>query len=91
VNLSSVYSEIKELLSINDENYDLEQTINLYFKNEPDENKLEILGDILGFINRFSTFNDNVPFMNSLYTCINNTLEITIDSIYDLKFSLKTK
>ena len=85
MNLSSVFLEIKELLSIPDENYDLEQTINIYFKNEPDENKLEILGDILGFINKFSMFNDNLLFMSSLYDCINNTLELTLDSIYDFE------
>lgn len=85
MNLSSIFSEIKEFLSIPDENYDLEQTINLYFKTEPDENKLEILGDILGFINKFSMFNDNIPFMSSLYDCINNALELTLDSIYDFE------
>ena len=85
MNLSSVYSEIKELLSIPNEDYDLEQTINLFFKNEPDEHKLEILGDILGFISKFTMFNDNIPFMSSLYNCINNTLELTLDSIYDFE------
>ncbi|MFX1573214.1 MAG: hypothetical protein ACFFB0_10730 [Promethearchaeota archaeon] len=85
MNLSSVYSEIKELLSIPDENNNLEQSINLYFKTKPEEDKLEILGDILGFINKFSMFHDNTPLMNSLYYCINNTLEISLDSIYDFE------
>jgi len=85
VDLSSVYSEVKQLLSISDDNFDLERNINYYFNSEPDENKLEIIGDILSFINKFSTFKDNKPFLNSLYTCINNTLEIKPDCIFEFK------
>jgi len=71
VNLSSVYSEIKNLLSITDENFDLEKVINHFFNTEPDENKLEIVGDILNFVNKFSMFQD--------------ILEIKPDSIYDFE------
>jgi len=85
VNLSSVYSDIKQFLSISDENFDLEKTINLYFKSEPDENKLELLADILSFINYFSMFKEIKPFMNSLYNCINNTIEFTTDSMKDFE------
>jgi len=85
VNLSSVYSDIKQFLSISDENFDLETTINLYFKSEPDENKLELLADILSFINYFSMFKEIRPFMNSLYNCINNTIEFTTDSMKDFE------
>jgi len=85
VNLSSVYSEIKQLLSISDKCFDLEKIINSNFKPESDENKLEILGDILNFVNRFSIFQEIKPFMNSLYTCITRTLEIKPDSIYDIE------
>jgi hypothetical protein len=85
VDLSSIYSEVKQLLSISDKNFDLEKNINHYYKSEPDENKLEIIGDILGFINRFSMFRDIKPFMKSLYNCINNTLEIKPDSISDFE------
>ncbi|MDX1797537.1 MAG: hypothetical protein R3255_02700 [Candidatus Lokiarchaeia archaeon] len=85
MDLSSLYSEVKQLLSIPDKNIDLEETINQYYKTEPDENKLEILGDILSFINKFSMFSDIKPFMNSLYTCINNTLEIKPESIFDFE------
>jgi len=83
VNLSSVYSDIKQFLSISDENFNLEKTINQYFKSEPDENKLELLADILSFINYFSMFKEIKPFMNSLYNCINNTIEFTTDSMKD--------
>jgi len=85
VDLSSVYSEVKQLLSIPDENFDLEQNVNHFFNSESDENKLEIIGDILSFINRFSMFKDIKPFMKSLYNCINNTLEIKPDSIFDFE------
>ena len=85
MNLSSVYSDIKQFLSISDENFDLEKTINLYFKSEPDENKLELLADILSFINYFSMFKEIRPFMNSLYNCINNTIEFTTDSMKDFE------
>ena len=85
MDLSGVYSEVKQLLSISDENFDLEKNINHYYGSEPDENKLEILGDILSFINKFSIFRDIKPFMNSLYTCINNTLGIKTESVFNFK------
>ena len=85
MNLSSVYSEIKQLLSISDERFDLEQLINRHLNTEPEENKLEIIGDILHFVNNFSMFKDIKPFMNSLYTCITKTLEIKSDSVYNFE------
>ncbi len=85
MNLSSVYSEIKRLLSISNENFDLEKVINFCLKTESADNKLEILGDILNFVNKFSMFQDIEPFMNSLYTCIKNSLEIKPESIYDFE------
>ncbi|GAG96508.1 unnamed protein product, partial [marine sediment metagenome] len=83
MNLSSVYSEIKQLLSIADQNFELEKKINQCFNTEPNENKLEIVGDILNFVNKFSMFQEIKPLMGSLYRCITNTLEIKPDSIYD--------
>ncbi|MFX1323327.1 MAG: hypothetical protein ACFE8N_00105 [Promethearchaeota archaeon] len=85
MNLSSIYSEIKQLLSIPEENFDLENQINIFLNTESDENKLEIIGDILNFINKFSMFQDIKPFMHSLYICIIKTLEIKPDSIYDFE------
>ncbi|MCK4286552.1 MAG: hypothetical protein KAX18_10140 [Candidatus Lokiarchaeota archaeon] len=46
---------------------------------------MEIVGDILNFVNKFSMFQDIKPFMGSLYKCITNTLEIKPDSIYDFE------
>lgn len=85
MDLNSLYSEIKQLLSISDNNFDLEQKLNQYYSRESDENKLEIIGDILSFIDKFSMFRDIKPFMNSLYTCINNSLEIKLESIFDFE------
>jgi hypothetical protein len=85
VDLSSLCSEVKQLLSIPKKNYDLEQNLNRYYSTEPDENKLEILGDILSFIDKFSMFRDLKPFMKSLYSCINNTLEIKPESIFEFE------
>ena len=85
MDLSSVYSEIKQFLSISDDKFDLERNINHIFKSEPEENKLEIVGEILSFINKFTPFKEITPFMSSLYSCINNTLEIKLDNIYEFE------
>jgi hypothetical protein len=85
VDLSSLYSEVKQFLSIPKKNIDLEQNLNRYYSTESDENKLEILGDILSFIDKFSMFRDLKPFMKSLYSCINNTLEIKPESIFEFE------
>ncbi|MFX1477772.1 MAG: hypothetical protein ACFFCI_06545 [Promethearchaeota archaeon] len=85
MNLNSIYSEIKQNLSLTDEDFDLEKNINYYFREEPDTDKLEIVGDILNFINKFSMFQDIKPFMNSLYTCILNTLGIKPESVFDFE------
>ncbi|MHA1913019.1 MAG: hypothetical protein ACW986_04350 [Promethearchaeota archaeon] len=85
MNLFSVYSEIKQKLSIPDENFDLDQAVNKVYISEPEEDKLEIVGDILNFVNKFTVFQDIKPLMNSLYSCITDTLEIKPESIYDFK------
>jgi hypothetical protein len=85
VDLSSIYSEIKQILSISDDRFDLEGNINTLFKSEPEENKLEILGDILSFVNKFSLFKEIKPFMNSLYECINGALEIESENVFDFE------
>ncbi|MFX1389049.1 MAG: hypothetical protein ACFE9Z_03185 [Promethearchaeota archaeon] len=85
MDLSPIYSEVKRLLSISDKEFDLEQNLNHYYKTEPDENKLEILGDILSFIDKFSMFKNIKPFMNSLYSCITTSLQIKPESIFDFE------
>ena len=85
MNFSSVYSEIKQFLSVSNEDFDLENQINHFFNKEPDENKLEIVGDILNFVNKFSMFQEIKPFMDSLYKCIINTVSLKPDSTYDFE------
>ena len=68
-------SEIKDYLSISDDRFDLNQTINAWC----DEKKLIVLNKVLNFINNFSMFRDSKPFMNSVYICVKKTLEIEAD------------
>ena len=68
-------SEIKDLLSISNEKFDLNHTINTW----SDDKKLLVLNKVLSFINHFSMFKDSKPFMNSVYICVKKTLEIEAD------------
>ena len=68
-------SEIKDFLSISDDKFDLNHTINAW----SDDKKLLILNKVLSFINNFSMFKDSRPFMNSVYICVKKTLEIEAD------------
>jgi len=69
---SSKLSEIKDFLSISDDKFDLNHTINTW----SDDKKLLVLNKVLSFINNFSMFKDSRPFMNSVYICVKKTLEI---------------
>ena len=68
-------SEIKDFLSISDDKFDLNHTINTW----SDDKKLLVLNKVLSFINNFSMFKDSIPFMNSVYICVKKTLEIEAD------------
>ena len=68
-------SEIKDFLSISDDKFDLNHTINTW----SDDKKLLVLNKVLSFINNFSMFKDSIPFMNSVYICVKRTLEIEAD------------
>lgn len=68
-------SEIKDFLSISDDKFDLNHTINTW----SDDKKLLVLNKVLSFINHFSMFKDSRPFMNSVYICVKKTLEIEAD------------
>ncbi|MEJ2293601.1 MAG: hypothetical protein P8Y23_02415 [Candidatus Lokiarchaeota archaeon] len=48
-----------------------------------DDLKLEILGKIQLFIRNFSMFNNVKLFMESVYQCIENTIEMKFDTIQD--------
>lgn len=81
MDLESRYSEIKTFLSIPDNQFQLQQKINTFF--ESNENKIEILSKITNFIYYFTMFKNIKPFMHSLYKCILNTLDISIESPND--------
>jgi hypothetical protein len=68
-------SEIKDFLSISDDKFDLNHTINTW----SDDKKLLVLNKVLSFIDHFSMFKDSKPFMNSVYICVKKTLEIEAD------------
>ena len=68
-------SEIKDFLSISDDRFDLNHTINTW----SDDKKLIVLNKVLNFINNFSMFKNSQPFMNSVYICVKKTLEIEAD------------
>ena len=72
---SSKLSEIKDFLSISDDRFDLNHTINTW----SDDKKLLVLNKVLRFIDHFSMFKDSEPFMHSVYICVKKTLEIEAD------------
>ena len=81
--LGSQYSEIKSFLSIPDDRFDLEETINETFKSESEDKKLYVLGKVLNFIANFAMFKEIKPFMNSVFICVKKTLEIKTQNLGD--------
>ncbi|TFG25820.1 MAG: hypothetical protein EU532_11320 [Promethearchaeota archaeon] len=77
--LASKFSEIKELLSVDNGKFDLDQVIFDW----PEERKLAVVNKVLNFINNFYMFKELKPFMNSVYICIKKTLEIQTEDIDD--------
>ncbi|MBY9016238.1 MAG: hypothetical protein KGD68_11140 [Candidatus Lokiarchaeota archaeon] len=83
MDLDSKYTEIKRFLLLPDEAFNLEQLLNKYYNKEAD--RLEILGSIIYFIQNFSIFKTIKPFMKSVYFCIENTVDMEIESLSDFK------
>ena len=83
MDLDSKYSEIKQYLSLPDDAFNLEQLLNKHYNKEAD--RIEILGTISYFIQYFSIFKAVKPFMKSVYFCIENTVEMEIESLTDFK------
>jgi len=81
MSLESKYLEIQQFLSIPDEKFELPQTIDSYIYLE--NLKIEILGKILHFIRNFSMFRDVKLFMESVYECIESTIQMKPDNIND--------
>jgi hypothetical protein len=61
----------------------LDKKIDEFF--DSDNRKMEILSKITQFINYFSIFKNVKPFMNSVYNCIETTLDIGVESASDFK------
>jgi len=83
MDFESRYSEIREFLSISELEFNLDKKIDELF--DSDSLKMEILSNITQFIYYFSLFKNVKPFMNSVYGCIETTLEIRVESVSDFK------
>ena len=79
----SKYFEMRELLSVSEQEFKLDKKIDELL--DSDSFKMEILSKITQFINYFSIFKNEKAFMNSVYYCIETTLDIGIESINDFK------
>jgi hypothetical protein len=83
MDFESKYFEIRQFLSISELEFNLNKKIDEYF--DSDSLKMEILSQITQFIYYFSIFKNVKPFMNSVYNCIEITLDIGVESASDFK------
>ena len=83
MDFESKYIEIKQFLSVSELEFNLDKKIDELF--DSDSLKMEILSIINQFINYFSIFKNIKPFMNSVYYCIETTLDIGAESVSDFK------
>jgi len=83
MDFESKYFEIRQFLSISELEFNLDKKIDELFGS--DSLKMEILSNITQFIYYFSIFKDVKPFMNSVYNCIETTLDIRVESVSDFK------
>ena len=83
MDFESKYIEIRQFLSVPELEFNLDKKIDESF--DSDSIKLEILSKITQFINYFSIFKTIKPFMNSVYYCIETTLDIEVESVSDFK------
>ena len=83
MDFESKYIEIRQFLSVPELEFNLDKKIDESF--DSDSIKLEILSKITQFINYFSIFKNIKPFMNSVYYCIETTLDIGVESVGDFK------
>ena len=77
------YIAIRQFLSVSELDFNLDKNIDEKF--DSDNRKMEILSNITQFINYFSIFKNVKPFMNSVYNCIDTTLDIGFESASDFK------
>ena len=83
MDFESKYFEISQFLSVSEPEFKLNKKIDEKF--DSDSLKMEVLSKINQFINYFSMFRNDKTFMNSVYYCIETTLDIEFDSVSDFK------
>ena len=83
MDFESKYFEIRQFLSVSELEFNLDKKIDELF--DSDSHKMEILSKITQFIHYFSIFKNVKPFMNSVYYCIETTLDIGVVSVSDFK------
>ena len=83
MDFESKYIEIRQFLSVSELEFNLDKKIDELF--DSDNLKMEILSKITQFINYFSIFKNVKPFMNSVYNCIETTIDIGVESASDFK------
>jgi len=83
MDFESKYFEIRQFLSISELEFNLNKKIDEYF--DSDSLKMEILSQITQFIYYFSIFKNVKPFMNSVYYCIETTLDLRVESVSDFR------
>jgi len=83
MDFESKYFEIRQFLSISELEFNLDKKIDEFF--DSDSLKMEIISKITQFIHYFSIFKNIKPFMNSVYLCIETTLDLRVESGSDFK------
>lgn len=83
MDFESKYFDIRQFLSISELEFNLDKKIDEFFNS--DSLKMEILSKITQFIYYFSIFKNIKPFMNSVYYCIETTLDLGVESVSDFK------
>lgn len=81
MDLQAQYTEIRKFLAVPEDQFDLESLLSEAFKT--DELRFEILSKILTFVYYFQMFKNTKEFMQSVYHCIRNTVQIKITDIND--------
>ncbi len=83
MDFESKYFEISQFLSVSEPEFKLNKKIDEKF--DSDSLKMEVLSKINQFISYFSIFKNEELFMNSVYYCIETTLDLGFESVSDFK------
>ena len=83
MDFESKYFEISQFLSVSEPEFKLNKKIDEKFDSA--SLKMDVLSKINQFIRYFSIFKNEKPFMNSVYYCIETTLDLGFESLSDFK------